>query len=82
MAESGGWIRGRCWQGGLAPGEGTMEEPEVRVGAGAGLDRYRLVQHLVRKPWNSQGVGLGARADAGLDRYRVTELLVREPWKS
>ena len=41
------------------------------VGAGAGLDRYRVVQHVVIEPWKSQAVGVGAGADAGLDRYRV-----------
>ena len=46
-----------------------MSEPwksqEVGVGAGAGLDMYRVVQHLVREPWKSQEVGVGAVA--GLD---------------
>ena len=41
------------------------------VGAGAGFDRYRGVQHLVRQPWKSQAVGVGAGAGAGLERYRV-----------
>ena len=42
---------------------------EVGVGAAAGLDRYRVVQHLVRVQWKSQEAGVGA--GAGLDRYRV-----------
>ena len=33
------------------------------------MDRYRVVQHLVREPWKSQEVGVGA--GAGMDRYRV-----------
>ena len=33
------------------------------------MERYRVVQHLVRKPWKSQEVGVGE--GAGLDRYRV-----------
>ena len=44
------------------------------------MDMYRVVQHLVREPWKSQGAGVGA--GAGLDRYRVVQHLVREPWKS
>ena len=46
-----------------------MREPLKSQGAGvragAGLDRYRVVQHLVREPCKSQEVGLGA--GAGLD---------------
>ena len=67
MKEPGGRSRGRCRhgqvQGGLAPVEGAMEEPGAGVGAGAGLDRYRVVQNLVREPCKSQEVGLGAGAD-------------------
>ena len=44
------------------------------------MDRYRVVQHLVREPLKSQEVGVGA--GAGLERYRVVQHLVREPWKS
>ena len=44
------------------------------------MDKYRVVQHLVREPFKSQGAGVGA--GAGLDRYRVVQHLVREPWKS
>ena len=32
------------------------------------MDRYRVVQHMVREPWKSQGAGVGAVA--GLDMYR------------
>ena len=43
-----------------------MSEPwknqEVGVGAGACLDRFRVVQYLVREPWKSQEVGVGAGA--------------------
>ena len=56
-----------------------MEEPGCRSRAGAGLERYRLVQHLVSEPWKSQGAGVGA--GAGWDIYRVIQHLVREPWK-
>ena len=42
---------------------------EVGVGAGTDLDRYRVVQHLVREPWMSQEVGVGS--GAGMDRYRM-----------
>ena len=45
-----------------------MEEPGAGVGAGAGLHRYRVVQHLVREPWKSQEVGVGE--GAGMDRDR------------
>ena len=44
------------------------------------MDRYMVVQYLVRESWQSQGAGVGA--GAGLDRYRVVQHLVREPWKS
>ena len=37
-----------------------MEESGGGIGAGAGLDRYRVVQHLVTEPWKSQEVGVGA----------------------
>ena len=47
-----------------------MELPGAGVGAGAGLDRYIVVQYLVRESWQSQGAGIGA--GAGLDRYRVS----------
>ena len=46
-----------------------MEEPGAGVGTGAGLDRYRVVQHLVRETLKSQEVGVGA--GAGMDRYSV-----------
>ena len=46
-----------------------MEESGGRSRAGAGLDRYRVVQHLVTEPWKSQEVGVGAGTD--LDMYRV-----------
>ena len=43
-----------------------MREPwkSQRAGfrAGAGLDRYRVIQHLVKEPWKSQEVGVGAGA--------------------
>ena len=45
------------------------------VGAGAGLDMYRVVQHLVREPCKSQGDGVGV----GLDRYRVVQHLLLKP---
>ena len=41
----------------------------VGAGAGAGLDRYRVIQHLVREPWKSQEVRVGA--GVGVDSYRV-----------
>ena len=54
MEEPGGRSRGRCRlghvQGGSAPGEGAMEDPGDEVGAGAGLERYRVVKHLLREP--------------------------------
>ena len=34
------------------------------VGAGAGLDVYRVVQHPVREPWKSKGAGI--QVGAGL----------------
>ena len=47
MKEPGGRSRGRCRhvqvQGGLVPGEGAIELPGAGVGAGSGLDRYRVV---------------------------------------
>ena len=42
----------------------------------AGLDMYRVVQHLVREPCKSQGIGVVA--DADLDMYRVVQHLMRE----
>ena len=39
------------------------------VEKGAGLDRYRVVQNMVREPWKSQEVEVGV--GAGLDKYRV-----------
>ena len=33
------------------------------------MNRCRVVQHLVREPWKSQEVGVGA--GVGMDRYRV-----------
>ena len=39
------------------------------IEAGAGFDRYRVVQYLVRTSWQSQGAEVGA--GAGLDRYWV-----------
>ena len=44
------------------------------------MDRYIMVQYLVREPWQSHGAGVGE--GAGLDRYRVVQHLVREPRKS
>ena len=44
------------------------------------MDRYRVVQPLVREPCKSQGAGVGA--GAGFDIYRVVQYLVREPCKS
>ena len=37
------------------------------------MDRYKVVPHLVREPWNSQGAGVG------FGRFRVVQHLVREP---
>ena len=75
--------RARCWlghvQGGSAPGEGAMEEPGDKVGAGAGLERHRVVQHLLREPWKNQWTREGA--DEELDIYRVVQPLEREPCK-
>ena len=46
MEEPGGRSGGGCRlgevQGGPAPSEVAMEEPGAEVGAGAGLDRYRV----------------------------------------
>ena len=42
---------------------------EVGVGAGAGLDRHRVVQNLVREQWKSQEVGVGE--GAGMNRHRM-----------
>ena len=67
-------------QGGPAPAEGAMEEPGGRSRAGSGLDRYMVVQHLVREPWKSQWTRVGA--DEELDIYRVVQYLVMEPCKS
>ena len=39
------------------------------LGAGAGLDKCRVTQHLVTEPWKSQGFREGA--GAGLERYRA-----------
>ena len=73
MKEPGGRSRVRCRHGqvqdGLVPGEGAMEEPGAGVGEVAGLNKYRVAQHLVREPWKSQGIEAGA--GAGLDRYWV-----------
>ena len=41
------------------------------------MDIHRVVEHLVREPWKSQGPKLGA--GAGSDRYRVVQHLMREP---
>ena len=58
-------------QGGLAPGEGTMEEPG---GQSRGRCRLRQVQGgsaIGERALENQAVGVRAWADAGLDRYRV-----------
>ena len=47
---------------------------EVGLGTGAGMDRYRVVKHLLREPWKHQWAGV--RVGAGLDRYRVVQHLV------
>ena len=41
------------------------------------MERYRVVQHLVRKPWKSQEVGV--EEGAGFYKYRVVKNLVIEP---
>ena len=61
-----------------------MEESAAGSGpgtaAGAGLNRYRVVHHLVREPWNSQEVRV--RAGTGLDCLIMVHHLVRETLKS
>ena len=72
MEEPGGWSRGRLGhvQGGPAPVDGAMKSQGAELCAGcAGLDMYRVVQHLERESCTSQGIGVGA--DACLDMYRV-----------
>ena len=41
------------------------------------MDMYRVVQHLVREPYKSQGARVGA--GARWNRYRVVQHLVMEP---
>ena len=47
-----------------------MREPWKSQGAGvwkgAGMERYKVVQNLVREPWKSQEVKVGV--GAGLDK--------------